>query len=260
PATAAPGLRSPLALAWRLHRGLLASWTLGFAVLGIVFGGVAKGVGDMMDGNQALQEIMLRLGGKAGIIDAYLAAILNLLGLIAAGYAVQAALKLRAEESAGHAEPLLAGAVGRFRWAASHLLFSALGPVLALVTAGVATGLVYGASVGEVGRQVPRALAGAVLQIPAVWVLAAVAVLLIGLLPRLAGIAWGALAVCVLLGLVGASLQLNQRLLDVSPFVHIPKVPGGTFSATPLVWLTAVAVLLGGAGLAGLRRRDVPTA
>lgn len=260
PAVAAPGLRSTLALAWRLHRGLLASWTAGFAVLGVVFGGVAKGFGDMMNGNQTMQEIMLRLGGKAGIIDAYLAAIMGILGLIAAGYAVQATLKLRVEEANGRAEPLLAGAVGRLRWAGSHLAFSALGPVVALATAGLAAGLTYGLSNGDVGRQVPRVLAGAMLQLPAVWVLAAVALLLIGLLPRLAPIAWGALALCLLLGLVGAALQLSQWMLDVSPFTHIPKAPGGTVSATPLVWLIVVTVALAGMGLFGLRRRDIPTA
>jgi polyether ionophore transport system permease protein len=30
PATAAPWLRSPLALAWRLHRGMLLAWTAGW--------------------------------------------------------------------------------------------------------------------------------------------------------------------------------------------------------------------------------------
>jgi ABC-2 type transport system permease protein len=45
-------------------------------------------------------------------------------------------------------------------------------------------------------------------------------------------------------------------VLDISPFIHAPKLPGTTFTATPLLWLTAVAVLLTGLGLAGLRRRD----
>jgi ABC-2 type transport system permease protein len=105
---------------------------------------------------------------------------------------------------------------------------------------------------------VPRVLAGAMVQLPAVWVLAAIAVALIGLLPRLVAASWGALAVCVLLGLVGAALQLSQRLMDVSPFTHVPKVPGGAVAATPLVWLLAVALALAGAGLVGLRRRDIP--
>jgi ABC-2 type transport system permease protein len=52
-------------------------------------------------------------------------------------------------------------------------------------------------------------------------------------------------------------LKLNQRVLDISPFTHIPKVPGTAVTATPLVWLTAIVALLVAAGLAGFRRRDV---
>jgi ABC-2 type transport system permease protein len=258
PATAAPGLRSPLALAWRLHRGLLAGWTAGFAVLGVVFGALANGIGDMEHDNPTLQDLFTRMGGRAGLIDAYLAGIMSMLGLIAAGYAIQATLRLRAEESSGRAEPLLATAVGRLRWAGSHLAFSVLGPTVALAAAGLATGLAHGLNTGHVGRELPRLLGAAMAQLPAVWLLAAIAVALFGLLPRLAPAAWGALAACLLVLMVGAAMQLRQWLLDVSPFTHVPKAPGTAVSATPLIWLGAVAVALAIAGLIGLRRRDIP--
>jgi ABC-2 type transport system permease protein len=258
PATAAPGLRTPLALAWRLHRGLLAGWTAGFAVLGVVLGGVAKGVGDMLHDNQNLQDVFARIGGQAGLIDAYLAAIMGILGLIAAAYAIQATLRLRSEETGLRAEPVLATAVSRLRWASSHLIFSILGPTAALATAGLTAGLTHGLNTGHVGRELPRVLGGAMVQLPAVWVLAAIAVGLFGLAPRLAAASWGTLAVCLLFGLVGAALQLNQWLLDVSPFTHTPKAPAAAVSATPLAWLVAAAVALAAAGLIGLRRRDIP--
>jgi ABC-2 type transport system permease protein len=190
PATAAPWLRRPLALAWRLHRGLLAGWTAAFAALGVLFGSTADGVGDMLRDNPSLRDFATRMGDQAGLVDAYLAAILSLVGLIAAAYAVQATLRLRSEETSGRAEPVLATAVGRLRWAASHLVCSVLGPTAALATAGLATGLAYGLSTGDVGRQLPRVLAGAMVQLPAVWVLAAIAVALFGLLPRLTLVAW----------------------------------------------------------------------
>jgi ABC-2 type transport system permease protein len=83
-------------------------------------------------------------------------------------------------------------------------------------------------------------------------------VALFGLLPRLAVASWGALAVCVLVALVGASTRLDQRVLDLSPFTHVPRAPGAAIAATPLAWLAAAAVVLAAAGLAGLRRRDLP--
>jgi ABC-2 type transport system permease protein len=258
PATAAAGLRSPLALAWRLHRGLLAAWTAGFAVVGAVLGAVTSSVGDLVAGNQNLEEVFARLGGRAGLIDAYLASILGLLGLFAATHAIQATLRLRAEETSGRAEPVLAAAVGRLSWAGGHLVFSLLGPAALLLVAGLTCGLTFGLSAGDVGRQVPRLLAGAVMQLPAVWVLAAIAVALVGLLPRLAAASWGVLAACLLIGLVGAALQLRQWLLDVSPFTHVPKYPGGAVTAAPLILLVVVAVTVTAVGLAGLHRRDLP--
>jgi ABC-2 type transport system permease protein len=57
--------------------------------------------------------------------------------------------------------------------------------------------------------------------------------------------------------LLGPLMQLSQWVLDLSPFSHIPKVPGAGVSATPLAWLLAVTAVLVAAGLAGFRRRDL---
>jgi ABC-2 type transport system permease protein len=45
--------------------------------------------------------------------------------------------------------------------------------------------------------------------------------------------------------------------MDVSPYAHTPRLPGGDFSATPVIWLTAIAVALMAVGFVGFRRRDV---
>ncbi|AGZ38954.1 ABC transporter permease [Actinoplanes friuliensis] len=258
PAQAAPGLRSPLALAWRLQRGLLTAWIVGFALLGLVFGGVAQSIATLADDSAGLAEIFARLGGASGVVDSFLVGILGFLGLFAAAFAVQAMLRMRDEESTGHAELVLTTGVSRYRWVLSHLVFALLGPALALLVGGAVTGLVHGLAVHDVSGQLGAVLGGAAAQIPAVWVLAGVAAGLFGLLPRLAPLAWGALGVCVLVLLVGATLQLDQWVLDISPFTHVPHLPGGRASALPLVVLTVIAVVLGAAGLAGFRRRDVP--
>jgi ABC-2 type transport system permease protein len=89
-------------------------------------------------------------------------------------------------------------------------------------------------------------------------VLAAVAVLIFGLLPRLSLAAWAAPAICLLILLVGQTLQLNHYLLDISPFTHIPHVPGGNVPALPLVTLTVLAAVLAVLGGVALRHRNVP--
>ena len=251
-------LGSPLALAWRLHRGLLAAWTVGFALLGLLFGGVAEGVGDMMRDDPGIQEMFQRMGGAAGLIDSFLAGVMTLVGLIASAYAVQATLRMRVEESSGRAEPVLATATSRWQWAASHLVFSLLGPALALLAAGVAEGLAYGAAIGDVSGQVPRLVGAALAQLPAVWVLAAIAIAIFGLFPRASMVSWAGPAVCILIGLVSAGVSTAGWIRDLSPFTHLPSLPGGAVSAGPFVALLAIALVVAFAGMIGLRRRDLP--
>jgi hypothetical protein len=87
---------------------------------------------------------------------------------------------------------------------------------------------------------------------------AAVAVLAFGLRPGWSmACGWGALAVAGLLVLFGPALSLSHWLVDVSPFAHLPKLPGEPVSAPPLAWLCVAALAIGAAGLAGLRRRDI---
>jgi ABC-2 type transport system permease protein len=127
-----------------------------------------------------------------------------------------------------------------------------------LTAAGLGAGLAYGLRVGDVGGQLPRMLGAALAQLPAALVVAGVAVALFGLLPRscVAG-GWTALTVAVMIVLLGPTLRFSQPVQDISPFTHVPKLPGGTVSAVPLTWLAAIAVALAVAGLAGLRRRDI---
>jgi ABC-2 type transport system permease protein len=260
PADAAPSLGSPFGLAWRLHRGLLLGWIIAMALTGAVLGGAASGIGDLKSPSQGITDVLNRMGGHKGLTDAFLAAIFGIVGLVAAAYTVQATLRMRQEESSGRVEALLATPVGRLRWAASHLVFALLGTAVLLAVAGATGGLSFGAQVHDIGGQFGRVLGAALVQVPAAWVLAGFGVALIGLAPRLSALTWAALVLSVLLVELGALFGLNQWVVDVTPFAHVPKLPGTEFTVTPVLWLTAIAVALGAAGLAGLRRRNIPVA
>jgi ABC-2 type transport system permease protein len=257
PAHAAPSLGSAFGLAWRLQRALLLGWFIGLTAGGAVLGGAAKGISGAVIDNPKLNDMLARLGGVKGLTDAYLAACFAIVGLTAAAYTVQATVRLRGEESSGRLEPLLATRVGRVQWALSHIVFAVVGTAVLLAGAGLAGGLAYGLQIHDVGGQVGRLLGAALVQLPATWVLAAVGVALFGLAPRLTALGWAALVVCVLLLLVGAAVGLSQPVIDVSPFTHVPKLPGSAFTGTPVVWLVALAAVLGVGGLLGLRRRDI---
>jgi ABC-2 type transport system permease protein len=257
-ATPSALLRGPFGLAWRLQRGALAGWVTGYAFTFAACGAAAKGIGQVFGTSSALEREFSRLGGQAAITNAYLAALVLLGGLVAAAYATSVILRLRAEETGDQAEPVLATATGRVRWALSHIAIAVGGAALLLAVAGVAAGLGYGLRAGSAGTQVTRMVEAAMGQLPSALVLAAVAVLFFGLAPRaaVAG-AWTAVGLVVAIALFGQVLQLSHWVMDISPFTHAPRLPGGTVSAAPLLWLGLIAVALTAAGLVGLRRRDI---
>ena len=255
PAVAAASLRSPFALAWRLQRGAFYAWAAVFAVIGVVFGGLASNVGSFVTSPQA-RDFITKLGGEQGLRDAFLATELGMAGVMAAVYGVQATLRLRTEESALRTEPLLATAVGRTKWAWSHLVVALAGSASLLVIVGVTAGLVGARQVGD-GGLFGRVLVAALVQIPAAWLVIGIVVAVFGLVPRWVVLGWAALAGFVLLGEFGALFNLSRAVMDVSPFAHVPRLPGGAFAVAPLLWLTVIAAGLVGVGLAGFRRRDV---
>jgi ABC-2 type transport system permease protein len=257
-ATASGLLHGPFGLAWRLQRPVLAAWLAAFVFTFAALGAAAKGVGSIIGGSTVLRHYLLRVGYQATVIDAYLSALMLIAGLAAAVYATSAVLRLRTEETGNLAEPVLSAATGRIRWALSHISVAVGGACLLLVAAGLSTGLGYGILTGSVSTQVPRLLGAALARLPATMVVAAVAVLLFGLLPwESIALAWTAVALVGVIGVFGPPLQWPVWMMDISPFTQIPKLPGGTVSAAPLLWLCAVALTISTAGLIGLRHRDL---
>ncbi|GGT80963.1 ABC transporter permease [Streptomyces coeruleorubidus] len=252
PGPATGRLGSAGALAWRLQRGGVLGWSIGFLLAGIVYGGMTEGAADLVGGNENARRIFERMGGRSGLTDAFLASMVGMLGLVAALYIVASVLRLNGEETSGRAEPVLANAVGRLRWAAGHLVIAFGGSALLMLLAGLGLAAGYGKETGPI-------LGACLVQLPAIWVIGGVAVLLHGLLPRAAAAAWGVAGAVLLIGWVGPALDVPQVVLDLSPFGHLPKLPGGSMEWGPVVVLTGLAVALVAAGLAGLRRRDMTT-
>jgi ABC-2 type transport system permease protein len=252
---ALPSLRTPLALAWRLQRGALLGWAVGFLLLGAVLGTIVSDIGGFLNSPSA-RDLITTLGGEKALTDAFLALELSIAGIVAAAYGIQSVLRLRAEETELRAEPVLAGAVGRLRWAAGHVAVAVGGTTVLMACVGAGAGLAHGARVGDMG-QAGRVFVAALVQLPAAWVLVGITVAAFGLTPRLAAVGWIALTVFLLLGEFGGLFGLDQWVMDLSPFAHTPRLPGVPVSAAPLVVLTILAAALGAGGLAALRRRDI---
>ncbi|MCV7099115.1 ABC transporter permease [Mycobacterium palustre] len=255
PATAGRRLRGVHGLTWRLDRGALLLWTVGLCLYGLLMGSVVHGIGDELGGSTAVRDIVARMGGTNAIEEAFIAIAFTMMGMAGAAFAISLTLRLHQEEAAQRTETTLAGSVSRTAWLASHLVAALAGSAIAMLASGAAGGLVYGVAAGDVGGKLAVVVGTAAAQLPAVWLLAAVTVVLFGLAPRFTPVAWGVLVGFVAVYLIGELGRFPQWLLDLEPFAHIPRV--GDFTAVPLIWLLGLDAALIALGATGFRRRDV---
>ena len=256
PGPAHTRMSSPLALAWRLQRGAIFGWALALFGGGVVMGGLASNAADLLESDQA-QEMIRALGGEGSVSDAFIAAEFGIIAVVVAGFGIAATLRLLGEETSNRGELTLSTATSRLSWLMSHVTMALAGTAGVLLMLGLGAAVADGASHGDVGSGFARVLPAALVQIPAVWVIVAVAAALYGASARLALAAWGVLAACLLLGQFAELFHLPDVVQEASPFTHLPLLPGGSVDAAPLATLVAVAGAIVVVGATAFRRRDI---
>ena len=258
PGAARGSMRTVGALTTRLARGTLIGWGVSAVLIGSVVGSIAANMGSL-DTSDTTLDLLRKLSGTTGevsLIDTFFTTELHIIAIAVAAMGISIVTRLRSEETSLRAEALLVTTT-RTRWAVSHLVVALVSTaaVMALVglVAGVADGRRSGDVAGSVGRLVPAAL----VTVPAIWVCVSVALLLVGLVPRLTGLVWAVLITFLLLSELVPVLGLPAWMMNLSPFGHVPSMPAEEGRLLPLLLLVAVAAVVAAIGLEGLRRRDI---
>ena len=252
---ARPGFHSSMALALRLQRSSIISWTVGLALFGFFYGVVADQAETIFAENPEMAEFFEQLG-QLSPTDAFLSTSVLMLALIGSGFSISSALRLRSEESAMRADSLLSTPTSRRTWALSHLTMAIGGTLAIMIVTGVTTGLGVALATGDIG-QVPRLIGASVAMTPAMFVLVGCTTVLYGLAARAAPLAWAYLAAVLIVGLFASILNLPQWVQNISPFEHAPTLPGGSVAVGPLAALTLLAATLVAVGILAFEHRDV---
>ena len=251
----APSLLStPFGLALRLQRGLIIGWAIGLTLGAVLFGSLGREVIAMIEDNPEMGEVITV--GDAGILEGFFSYTLLLLAGVAAAFTVSSVLRIRAEEDAGRAESVLATGLSRTRWVLGSLTLTLGATVVNLVLIGAGMGASHGLIAGDWAPFWSLA-GGSVGMLPGVLLIAGVAVLLLGWLPRWSVLAWTVFGFVLLQAYLGDLLRFPDALSGVSPFWHLPRVPAEQFEAAPGLVILALALALSIAGVLGLRRRDI---
>ena len=254
---ASRALATPFGLALRLQRGTLIGWAAGLFVLAMIYGAVIPTVPDLVKSNPDIGEFLgASADAEQALIDAFLSYILLFLAVVSTGFAVSSVLRLRSEEETGRAEAVLATGVSRTAWVAATVAVAALGCLILTVLMGLGLALGYGLGMGE-WEEVGTQVAGQLAYLPGVLVVAAFAVAVVGLLPRRSLLAWILVAAVFFQTMLGETLRLPDVVDAISPFWHLPGVPGEPFDPIPGLVELLLALALVALGLWGYRRRDL---
>lgn len=254
-ATGSAALTTAPGFAVRLHRGLLLGFAAGGSLLAAMYGSIIGDVERMVAEVAALEELISQLGG-ATVLDSFASMIMLVIASLTAVYVVLATLRVRVEENAGRAEPVLATGLSRPRWAASHVVVALLGGVVVQLASGLAFAATGAASAGD-AELFPRLVGAAAAYLPALWVMGGIAVALYGWVPRLAPLAWVVPVYAFVVGYLGELFGAPEWTHHLSPFGHVPRLPAAELDPVPLVVLTVLAAALTALGLVGFRRRDL---
>lgn len=255
PSAASDRLIRPAGTALRLQRGSLIGWAAGVAVLGASFGPLVADVEEFATANEQFQDIIAR-AGDSSLRDSFLGAVTMIMALLVTGFAIQSMTRMRSEENAGRAEPLLATGLSRTRWSGGYLSVALGGSLLIMVAGSLCFGAVAAISEGDPAL-LTDGLAAGLTHVPAVWVVIGIVMAMIGLVPNATRAGWLVLVYSVIVDLMGPALGVGDTARNLSPFGHVPRLPAQEFSAVPVVMLMAIAIMLIAIGQAAFRRRDI---
>lgn len=250
-------LRSVFALALRLQRGLLIGLACAYAFMSLLLGSIVSNIDGMLD-SPGMREFVRKLGGGGALVDSFTSFELAFAALMTAVCGITLARRFSIEEQAGRLEPVLATAVSRVRTFGAFVMVSMLGTAMLQFVLGLGFALANGAQLHDFSG-LPNTLAAALVYLPAIWVIVAVAYLLVAFVPAWAGMGWAVMGVLLVVEEFGPMFSWPATLLNISPFHHVPHMPAASMSWPPTAGLFVVAAALLAGAFAQYRRRDLAT-
>ena len=240
-------------LAWRQQRVTLLAWSVGLFLTGLSFGSVGDSAADLMGDSEFSRDVF---GRGATITEGFYAAVLLMQALMAAGYAISAALRPASEEDHQRVELLVSTTLPRGRWAMTHGVIAVAGTLLVVALGGLGVGVASALATDD-GSQVATMTGASLTYVPAVLTLAALAWLAWGVRPQWRAAAWASLAFCVTVMLFAETLRFPGWVIDVSPFAALPAVPMTGPDPAAMTVITLVAVTFALVGQTAWHRRDI---
>lgn len=248
-------IHDPVHLAMVLNRGTVAAWTVVVAALAAFFIAITGSLSEWMEAEENIGQIFKDIFDTSDMKTEFITYVAKLCGILVATMGIQAIVTYRSGEIDRTVD--LQRSTGIRRWA--PLGSAALIGWIAVVSGTTATmlGGMYGlwSQDSTTERDHDNLLLAAWSQLGPALLLTAVAIALVGLLPRFAHFAWAPVITAAVLTLFGPILNAPQWLIDLSPFEYGVTVESGSWVVH--LGMGMAAVVLTGLGLVGAQRREI---
>ncbi|QQK75425.1 ABC transporter permease [Salicibibacter cibarius] len=248
-------LQSPIGLAVKLQCTGMIAWAIGMLVMGVAYGSVLGDLEAFFEGNEMMEQMLVAEEGYT-LTEQFIPSLMVVMALLATVPPVMAMLKLYGEEKKNRIDHLLGRAVSCTRLMGSYLIISVVNGfvMLSLTAIGLWSA---GATVMEEGLDFGTIYGAALVYYPAMLVMIGLAVLFIGVLPKLGSVIWLYVFYTFIVLYLGGLLDFPDWVGHLSPYGYIPELPVDEMEWVPISILVIIAVILMIAGFIGYHKRDI---
>ncbi len=244
-------LKTPLGYAWRLSASSSISWALGIFLLGASYGSVCGDIESFVEKNEMMKQI---IGSSATttLTENYIAMIFSIMSLVISVPIIITAMRIYNEEKRGRLEQIYGKAVKRSKLYGCFILISIAESIVFILM--MILGL-YSASGNAI--ILSEAMSAGFNYLPAVWVMIGLAVLIVGIIPKLNIIVWLMFGYTFFIMYFGRIFDTPEWVTRITPFGNIPQLPIQEFNILPLIILTAVSIVFIVTGTLFYTKRDI---
>lgn len=237
----------------RLQRTNIIAWFIGLFVLSSAFGAILGDLETYFAENEILQAF---LSDGDSLIEQFLILLMAIMALVSVIPVVMTVLRIWGEEKKNYTENIYSRAISRFHLFGTYSLLAII--VSVLLQTAVAFGLwITSFAVLEDPLSASTIFASAYSYLPAIWVVLGIAILLIGFIPKLSSLVWLYVTYCFIVIYLGGLLDFPNWMLNLSVFVHIPRIPVDEMEFGAMIIVTLLAAFFTAIGFFGYRKRDI---
>lgn len=259
--TARRYLCSPYGLAFRLLAMPFWGWIIGMYIIGASYGSILGTIDTFVQSSE-FYSMVIGASPDYSTAQMFVSMVNSIMALCAVVPVFVTILKLRSEEKDGYYLNVLSRSVSRRTYITSYVVVSFITSILAQCATALG---IYSAAIAVLPDPDTLPLddlfKANLVYLPALWVMLGLAVLLIGLLPRMTTLLWIYFGFSFFATFMGRLPDLLPEWVQkLTPFGYIPNLPADDIEWSTLLILTGVAMGMIAIGTLAYQKRDIITA